>query len=107
MLGAADFTATLNAGLYALGAIALFLLVVYRVPGLVAVFTLCVYLWLLLVAFNALHATLSLAAIVAFILGVGIAADANILSFERIKESRRHSVMPSISGSMMSSSATS
>lgn len=94
VLGAADFTATLNAGLYALGAIALFMLVVYRVPGLVAVFTLCVYLWLLLVAFNALHATLSLAAIVAFILGVGIAADANILSFERIKESLRAGVPP-------------
>ncbi len=89
VLGEADLNDTLRAGLIALGLIFLFLCLVYRVPGLVAAFSLLTYLWLLLVVFNLLHATLSLAAIVAFVLGIGIASDANILSFERIKEELR------------------
>jgi len=56
---------------------------------LVAVFAVTVCLWALLVAFNALHATVSLAAIVAYVLGIGIASDANILSFERIRDELR------------------
>lgn len=63
--------------------------IVYRVLGAIAIFTLITYLWLLLVVFNVLHATLSLAASVAFVLGIGIASDANILSYERIKEELR------------------
>lgn len=89
VLGEADLRDTLRAGLIALGLILLFMGVVYRIPGLVAAFCLLTYLWLLLVVFNLLHATLSLAAIVAFVLGIGIASDANILAFERIKEELR------------------
>ncbi len=90
VLGAADFTATVKAGVVALGAICLLLVVVYRTPALFAIVGLSAYLWIVLGAFNAMHATLSLAAIVAFVLGVGIAADANILIFERLREEHRH-----------------
>lgn len=89
VLGDKDLRDTLRAGVIALGLILLFMGLVYRVPGLVAVFVLITYLWLLLVVFNVLHATLSLAAIVAFVLGIGIASDANILAYERIKEELR------------------
>ncbi len=89
VLGAADLQDTLGAGVIALGLILVFMVAIYRLPGLVAAFALINYLWLLLVVFNILHATLSLAAIVAFVLGIGIASDANILSFERVKEELR------------------
>ncbi len=90
VLGEADLQDTLRAGFIALASIFLFMGLVYRIPGLVAVFALITYLWLLLVVFNLLHAVLSLAAIVAFVLGIGIASDANILSYERIKEELRN-----------------
>lgn len=89
VLGEADLRDTLRAGAVALGLILLFLVVVYRAAGLMAGFTLITYLWLLLVVFNGLHAVLSLAAIVAFVLGIGLASDANILTFERILEELR------------------
>lgn len=89
VLGEADLRATLQAGLLALTLVFVFMVALYGVPGLIAVFTLSTYLWLLLLVFNVLHATLSLAAIVAFVLGLGIASDANILSYERIKEELR------------------
>jgi len=90
VLGAADFSATVRAGVVALGTICLLLVVVYRTPALFAIVGLSAYLWVVLGVFNAMHATLSLAAIVALVLGVGIAADANILIFERLREEHRH-----------------
>jgi len=89
VLGSEDLSNTLKAAGIAVGLIFLFLIVVYRGPGLVAVFAVTVCLWALLAAFNALHATVSLAAIVAYVLGIGIASDANILSFERIRDELR------------------
>jgi preprotein translocase SecF subunit len=86
VLGEADLRDTLRAGAIALTLILGFMALVYRIPGLITAFCLLTYLWLLLITFNLLHATLSLAAIVAFVLGIGIASDANILSFERIQE---------------------
>lgn len=96
VLGAEDLQATLEAGLIALALIFAFLLFVYRAKGVIAVVCLASYLWLLLLAFNLLDATLSMAAIVAFVLGVGIASDANILSFERIREELRRGSKPSV-----------
>jgi len=89
VLGASDLSDTLRAGLIAIALVFMFLAAVYRVPGLVGIFSLVIYLWLLLVVFNLLNATLSLAAIVAFVLGIGIASDANILFYERIKDEIR------------------
>ncbi len=86
VLGQDDLEATLIAGGIAVALIAAFLVAVYRGPGLVAVVTLMTFLWLLLATFNLLDATLSLAAIVAFVLGIGIASGANILTLERTRE---------------------
>lgn len=94
VLGASDLHDTVFAGLIALSITFVLFIIFYRTKGLIAIFTLTVYLWLLLLAFNLLHATMSLAAIVAFVLGVGVAAGSNILFFERIKEEFRTASSP-------------
>ncbi len=86
VLGQNDLKATLIAGGIAICLICLFMALTYRGPGLVAVFCIMTFLWLLLAAFSVLDATLSLAAIVAGVLGIGIASGANILLFERTRE---------------------
>ena len=96
VLGASDLHDTIYAGLVALGITFVLLILLYRLKGFIAIFTLIVYLWLLLLAFNLLHATLSLAAIVAFVLGVGVAAGSNIIFFERIKEELRTNSTPAL-----------
>jgi SecD/SecF fusion protein len=96
VLGASDLHGTIYAGLVALGITFVLLILLYRLKGFIAIFTLIVYLWLLLLAFNLLHATLSLAAIVAFVLGVGVAAGSNIIFFERIKEELRTNSSPAL-----------
>jgi SecD/SecF fusion protein len=96
VLGASDLHDTIYAGLVALGITFVLLILLYRLKGFIAIFTLVVYLWLLLLAFNLLHATLSLAAIVAFVLGVGVAAGSNIIFFERIKEELRTNSSPAL-----------
>lgn len=77
---------TVFAGAIGIAIIFLFMLIVYRVPGFVAVVTLSVYIFLVLVVFNAMNAVLTLPGIAALILGVGMAVDANIITYERIKE---------------------
>lgn len=89
VLGKDDLKATFLAGVIALGIILGFLTVFYRGVGLVASFTVITYLWLLLLAFDVFHGVLSLAAVVTFVLGMGIAVDANIIAYERIREELR------------------
>lgn len=67
----------------------LFMLLYYRWPGTVAVITLAAYMYLVLLIMNWMHATLTLPGIAGFILGVGMAVDANIITYERIKEEIR------------------
>jgi protein-export membrane protein SecD len=67
----------------------IFMLCYYRLPGLVADISLLVYTYLLLLLFQLLGVTLTLAGIAAFILALGMAVDANILTAERIKEEIR------------------
>ncbi|MDX7993479.1 protein translocase subunit SecDF, partial [Xenorhabdus sp. psl] len=64
----------------------LFMLVFYRLPGLVAVIMLGLYIFVTLLVFNWMHAVLTLPGIAALVLGVGIAVDANIITYERLKE---------------------
>ena len=66
-----------------------FMLLYYRLPGLVANISLLINTYLLLLLFQLLGVTLTLAGIAAFILGLGMAVDANILTAERIKEEIR------------------
>ncbi|QJC52861.1 protein translocase subunit SecD [Paenibacillus albicereus] len=88
-LGQKSLDDTIFAGLIGTVFIVLFMLVFYRVPGLAASVSLIIYTWLLLAAHIALDATLTLPGIAAFILGIGIAVDANIITAERIKEELR------------------
>jgi SecD/SecF fusion protein len=77
------------AGLASFLIISAFLLVYYMFPGLVAFLALICYVLFCYAAFKLLGVTFSLAAIAGFILSVGMAVDANILIFERLKEELR------------------
>ena len=68
---------------------ALFLTLWYRLPGLISVFALFIYIVLVLLLFKLIPVTLTAAVIAGFILSVGMAVDANILIFERMKEEAR------------------
>ncbi|SHE46871.1 preprotein translocase subunit SecD/SecD/SecF fusion protein [Seinonella peptonophila] len=89
-LGAASLKESLKAGLYAILLIFIFVIGYYRLPGFVAVLTLISYAYLVLLVFSLLHVTLTLPGIAAFILGVGMAVDANIIMSERIRDELRH-----------------
>ena len=69
--------------------IALFLILWYRLPGLIAVIALCIYVLVILTLFKLLPVTLTAAGIAGFIISIGIAVDANVLIFERVKEELR------------------
>lgn len=75
-----------KAGTVAFIIIALFLIVYYRLPGFVAVLALGVYSVIMLALFKFIPVTLTAAGIAGFILSIGMAVDANILIFERMKE---------------------
>ncbi|MDO4813556.1 MAG: protein translocase subunit SecD [Gemella sp.] len=80
---------TVIAGIIALGAICLFMLVFYRLPGFVAAAMLIAYVYIVIAGFNQIGGVLTLPGIAAIILGVGMAVDANIIMYERIKEEIR------------------
>lgn len=88
-LGAAAMHDGVRAGIIGFLIIAIFLLVWYRLPGFVAVIALSLYVIMTLTIFKLLHVTLSSAAIAGFIISIGVAVDANVLIFERIKEELR------------------
>lgn len=75
-----------KAGAIAFGVIAVFMVVYYAFPGLIAVIALALYVLFTLTTLKLIGATFSLAAIAGFVLSVGMAVDANILVFERFKE---------------------
>ncbi|MDO8690846.1 MAG: protein translocase subunit SecD [Dehalococcoidia bacterium] len=88
-LGADSLQRSLLAGEIGMGIVALFMLVYYRAPGLLADLALLVYSALTLAVFQLIPVTLTLAGIAGFILSIGMAVDANILIFERTKEEVR------------------
>lgn len=67
----------------------LFMLIFYRVPGLIADITLTIYILIVLFTLTSLNATLTLPGIAGLILSIGMAVDANVVIFERIKEEIR------------------
>ena len=85
-LGAASLQKSLLAGIIGLIAAALFMLLFYRLPGILSVIALAIYTVLALAIFELLPVTMTLAGIAGFILSIGMAVDANILIFERTKE---------------------
>lgn len=88
-LGKEALAKSLWAGIYGTVAVMIFMLLWYRLPGVVAVFALSVYGSLTLLLFKLIPVTLSSAGIAGFILSIGMAVDANILIFERMKEELR------------------
>lgn len=85
-LGRESIERSLVAGLIGLVLVAIFMVVYYRLPGLLAVGALAVYTLIVLAVFKLWPVTLTLAGIAGFILSIGMAVDANILVFERTKE---------------------
>jgi preprotein translocase subunit SecD len=88
-LGAESLKKSLVAGLVGLVVVLLFMISYYRVLGVVAAVALVIYTVLVLAIFKMIPVTLTLAGIAAFILSIGMAVDANILIFERMKEELR------------------
>jgi preprotein translocase subunit SecD len=77
------------AGVIGLTVVALFMALYYRLPGLIAVIALLIYAELTFALFILIPVTLTLPGIAGFVLSVGVAVDANILIFERMKEELR------------------
>ncbi len=88
-LGADSVQKSLLAAGIGLGIVILFMLIYYRLPGLLADIALILYSAITLAIFKLIGVTLSLAGIAGFILSVGMAVDANVLIFERVKEELR------------------
>ena len=88
-LGSDSLQASLKAGLIGFALVAFFMILLYRLPGLAAIGALALYAGLSLAIFKYIPVTLTLSGIAGFILSIGIAVDANVLVFERLKEEWR------------------
>ncbi|MEN3015035.1 MAG: protein translocase subunit SecD [bacterium] len=88
-LGEKHLKKSLQAGIIALLAVAIFMIVFYRIPGFVAVIALVFYGLLFLWIISVSSTVLTLGSIAGIILSIGMAVDANILIFERLKEEIR------------------
>lgn len=89
-LGADSLKTSLFAGVIGIGLVFLFMLVLYRVSGFAADWALVIYIATELLLLNGLDITLTLPGIAGIILSVGMAVDANVIIFERIKEELRN-----------------
>ena len=89
ILGADSLAKSVAAGFVGLGLVLIFMTLYYRLPGLVASIALVIYASLVLAIFKILPVTLTLSGVAALILSIGMAVDANILIFERMKEELR------------------
>ncbi len=85
-LGSDSLQRSLHAGLMGFLLVAIFMILLYRLPGLVSIIALGLYAALTAAVFKLIPVTLTLSGIAGFILSIGIAVDANVLVFERLKE---------------------
>ncbi len=85
-LGQDSLKKSLVAGILGLILVGLFMLIHYKIPGVIASLTLLVYSIIALAAYKIIPVTLTLAGIAGFILSIGMAIDANVLIFERMRE---------------------
>lgn len=88
-LGKVSVEKSVIAGVIGLLAVIVFMVVFYRLPGAISVFALLLYTLVTFALFKLLSVTLTMAGVAGFILSIGIAVDANILIFERLKEELR------------------
>jgi len=85
-LGTVSLNQSLKAGTYGFLAIVIFMILFYRLPGVLASIALVIYVIFVLALFKLIPVTLTLAGIAGFLLSIGMAVDANILIFSRMKE---------------------
>jgi protein-export membrane protein SecD len=85
-LGSVSLQKSLIAGMWGLLAVVIFMILFYRMPGLLASLSLLIYVVFILALFKLIPVTLTLAGIGGFILSIGMAIDANILIFSRTRE---------------------
>ncbi len=85
-LGEESLQKSLKAGIAGLIILSLLMILYYRLPGLLAIAALIIYTLVILALFKLIPITLTLSGIAGFILSIGIAVDANVLIFERMKE---------------------
>jgi preprotein translocase subunit SecD len=85
-LGKIDLVQSMRAAALGLGLVLIFMIAVYRLPGFLADIALAVYVLVMMAILALSHATLTLPGIAGFVLSIGMAVDANVLIFERIKE---------------------
>ena len=85
-LGQEAIATSLKAGAIGFGIVAVFMLLVYLVPGLAAVIALSIYVGVILILLSAFSVTLTLPGVAGIILSIGMAVDANVIIFTRIKE---------------------
>ena len=88
-LGQDSLNQSLVAGLIGFGLVVLFMIAYYRLPGMLADLALMVYVAITMALFKLIPVTMTLPGIAGFILSIGVAVDANILIFERMKEELR------------------
>lgn len=85
-LGANALPLSVKAGVVGISLVLIFMILYYRVPGFIADIALLIYMILVLGTFSAVNAVLTLSGIAGFLLTIGMAVDANVLIFERIRE---------------------
>ncbi len=88
-LGAKSLNAGVWAGIWGIAIVGLFLILWYRLPGIISTITMAIYIVIMLALFKFFGVTMTSAGIAGFILSIGMAIDANILIFERTKEELR------------------
>lgn len=88
-LGQESIEKSFAAAIIGLLLLALFMIIYYRLPGFLAVIALSIYVIIIVALFKLIPVTLTLAGIAGFILSIGLAVDANVLIFERMKEELR------------------
>lgn len=93
-LGADAYQAGLKASVIGFALVALFMILWYRLPGLVAIIALIIYILMTLALIKFIPVTLTASGIAALILSIGMAVDANVLIFERMKEELRQGKAP-------------
>ncbi len=85
-LGQEAISTSLKAGAIGFGIVVVFMIAVYLIPGLASSLALCLYVGLVLILLSAFEVTLTLPGIAGIILSIGMAVDANVIIFTRIKE---------------------
>ena len=88
-LGEESLKESIQAAIIGFAAVAGFMILWYRLPGVLAVFALIIYISIVIAIFKLVPVTLTVAGIAGFVLSIGMAVDANVLIFERMREELR------------------